>query len=351
MVFDKTGTLTEGRLRLHAVHVVEGAAREEEVLAWAAAAERTTRHPLADAVTKAAEARGLIVPTATESTTAPGSGVRATVEGRRVAVGLRDWVLAQVGPSSSSSGGGSSSSSSSSSGGGGGAALVPTTQTEVWVGVEGQGVVGRLTLSDSLRSDARAVIASLRGMGMRVMLLSGDSPEAAAAVAAAAGIAPGDARGGVRPEGKAAFVDELRGGGARVAMVGDGVNDAVALGAADVGVAMGGGTDAAGEASSVVLLGDRLGQVVEAVGLGRATLAKIRQNLGLAVVYNVFGIPLAAGALLPAWGLALNPTVAAGMMACSSLAVVGNSLLLRSAAGEGDAAAQAQQLTQQQGAA
>jgi Cu2+-exporting ATPase len=204
-----------------------------------------------------------------------------------------------------------------------------TGDTRVWVGWAKHGIAGSVTLRDVLRDDAIEVVHSLQKAGKRVVLLSGDAAEVVRAAAGQVGIPLADAHSRIRPEGKAAFVSKLRAAGATVAMVGDGVNDAVALSAADVGVAMGGGTDAAGEAAAVVLMGDRLGQLVEALELGRATLDKIKQNLGLAVAYNIIGIPIAAGLLLPAYDVALTPTVAAGAMACSSIAVVTNSLLLR----------------------
>ena len=188
-----------------------------------------------------------------------------------------------------------------------------------------------MTFTDTLRSDAREVVASLQQSGKRVILLSGDDEAVARQIGSDVGIAPADAHGRMRPEQKATFITDLRASGASVAMVGDGVNDAVALSAADVGVAMGGGADAAGEAASVVLMGNRLSQLLEGLHLGEATLAKIKQNLGLAVVYNVIGIPIAAGALLPAYGIALSPAAAATAMACSSVCVVMNSLLLRRA--------------------
>ncbi|KAK9846485.1 hypothetical protein WJX81_005091 [Elliptochloris bilobata] len=202
--------------------------------------------------------------------------------------------------------------------------------TTVYVGEAGRGVLGALGFRDALRPDAAATVARLRAMGLRVALLSGDNPAAVAAAAADAGIPADSAWGGMRPEAKAAAVAALRASGRTVAMVGDGVNDAPALAAADVGVALGGGADAAGEAAGIVLMGDRLGQVAEALALGRATLAKIRQNLAWALCYNLVAIPLAAGAALPAFGVALSPSAAGGLMAFSSLAVVGNSLLLRS---------------------
>jgi Cu2+-exporting ATPase len=148
-------------------------------------------------------------------------------------------------------------------------------------------------------------------------------------VGTALGIAREDIFGDVRPEEKAARVDAMRASGRKVAMVGDGINDAAALAAADVGVAMGGGVGAASDAASIVLLGDNPTQVVDAVELSRATFAKIKQNLGWAFAYNLVGIPIAAGALLPVTGLALTPSVAGGLMGFSSLGVMGNSLTLR----------------------
>lgn len=207
----------------------------------------------------------------------------AAVGDRHVAVGRRQWVQQRC------AAGGSTEASRDSPGGSSGSnssGLAPgsssSPDTEVWVGWSGQGLAGRLLLSDTLRPDARAVVSSLRSRGLRVLLLSGDRREAVAAMAAAAGIDPADAYAEVRPEGKAALVQQLRSQGRRVAMVGDGVNDAPALASAHVGVAMGGGTAVAGDAAGVVLLGDRLGQVDEALALGRATLAKIRQNLAWA---------------------------------------------------------------------
>lgn len=159
--------------------------------------------------------------------------------------------------------------------------------------------------------------------------LTGDTQEAVKSMAQQAGIIADNAWGGIDPKQKGVIIKQLQERYGVVAMVGDGVNDAPALAAADVGIAMSGGMDAAGEAASVVLMGDRLGQVLEAIDLGRSTYGKIKQNLAWALVYNLVGIPLAAGALLPQFGIALSPSVAGGMMAFSSLAVVTNSLLLR----------------------
>jgi len=359
VILDKTGTLTQGKLNLKSIHLrsssSSGIEEENEMLRLAAAVESTTTHPLAAAVVSAALSRGLKIVSLSavqDAFTVPGYGVTAIVDGsNRVAVGTRDWVATQVGPGQGWGWGSNdnnsssdddvvassfehpSSSSSSTSYNNNNNIDKGLQETEIWVGSEKHGgVMGRLTLVDSLRPDAAAMVDTLKkDMGIkRVLVLSGDQLKATQSAAAAAGIPPEDVYAGVNPEGKANFVRKLREQeGAVVAMVGDGVNDAVALSAANVGIAMGGGTDAAGEAASVVLPGDKLRQVPEALELGRLALGKIKQNLALAVAYNSIGIPLAAGALLPGWGIALSPTVAATMMAGSSIAVVTNSLLLR----------------------
>ncbi|KAI8473681.1 MAG: heavy metal translocatin [Monoraphidium minutum] len=332
VVMDKTGTLTQGKLQLASVRLPPGADRgdlggEARVLALAAAVEASTRHPLADAVAAAAAARGLALPAVGASATTPGCGVAAEVEGTPVLVGRPGWVLEQLPPPEAAA------AAALLNGGGAGGG---ERQTVVVVAAGGR-ALGVLGFKDTLRPDAAATVSALQGRGIRVHLLSGDDHGTAQAVAGQAGIAAADARGGMSPADKLEAIRAMQASGLKVAMVGDGVNDAPALAAADVGIALKGGLDAAGEASSVVLMGDRLGQVVDSVDLGRATLSKIRQNLGWALIYNVFGIPLAAGALLPSLGIALNPSAAGGMMALSSVAVVSNSLLLRLHRGGGGA--------------
>ncbi|PNW77102.1 hypothetical protein CHLRE_10g422201v5 [Chlamydomonas reinhardtii] len=342
VVLDKTGTLTEGKLRVLGIQTATqadyssssadggggGGGREQAVLTLAAAVEAATRHPLADAVLAEARRRGLAAPPAAEAAaTVAGRGVKARVDGVWVAVGRREWALEAV------TGG------AAGAGAAGAAADVAMTAppadasvagaSSVWVAVEGQGLVGRIWLRDTLRPDAAATVAALKAAGKQVHIMSGDDPATVAVVAAAAGVPAAAAAGGLTPADKLERVRALQAAGRTVAMVGDGVNDAPALAAADVGVALKGGLDAAGEASGLVLMGDRLGQLLEALELGGACLAKIRQNLVWALGYNVVGIPLAAGALLPSLGVALNPSAAAGMMAFSSVAVVSNSLMLR----------------------
>ncbi|DBA65639.1 TPA: hypothetical protein ACH3X2_002698 [Trebouxia sp. C0005] len=340
VAFDKTGTLTQGKMRLVGTNTAQGQ-DESELLRLAAAVEGSTRHPLADAVLLAANKANLQVPQAQDSTTEPGCGVTAIVEGQTVAVGRLDWVQHQIrirshssassssttttnDTNSNNSDGSSQNADSDSSIGSG-----MSGQSVVYVGLQGQGVIGALGFSDTLRPDSQYVVQQLHSRGIRVVVLSGDTQEAVTVVAQQAGVDPKSAWGGVSPKQKGVVVQQLQRQSGTVAMVGDGVNDAPALAAADVGIAMSGGMDAAGEAASVVLMGDRLGQVVEAIDLGCATYGKIKQNLAWALVYNLIGIPLAAGALLPQFGIALSPSVAGGMMAFSSLAVVSNSLLLR----------------------
>lgn len=201
--------------------------------------------------------------------------------------------------------------------------------TIVYVGVQGLGVVGALHFSDAIRPESRESIERLKDFGIQVMILTGDEHNVGLSVARKVGISEENIQGSMKPSEKAMFIENLKSTGHRVAMIGDGVNDTIALGIANVGMAMGGGSDAAGATANVVLLGNSLSQVADALTLGRATLNKIKQNLLLAVIYNGIGIPVAAGMLLPKYGIALTPAVAASMMAISSIVVVGNSLVLR----------------------
>eukprot|EP00798_Chlamydomonas_sp_ICE-L_P031536 gene31536-6721_t len=423
VVMDKTGTLTEGKLRVSRVSLLKGATTSEsEVLALAAAAESSTRHPLADAIIAEAMERGLQLPAVSDSATIVGSGVTAAVDGgKRAVVGKYEWVVEQVGVSSSGSSPPSWEDGQSAQGSTAEKGASAGGSTTVYVGVEGRGVLGRLSMNDSLRPDAIATVKRLQEMGIKVHILSGDNQETVNMVAQSTGVDLANAEGGMSPEqvvralsrscaasmscrgaivamsgdgvndapalaaadvdialkgglclpvcflphlslpnpcrsyaasmscrgaivamsgdgvndapalaaadklrridelrssgavvamvgdgvndapalaaaDKLRRIDELRSSGAVVAMVGDGVNDAPALAAADVGIALKGGLEAAGEAASVVLMGDRLHQVLDSLELGRATLSKIKQNLAWALVYNLVGIPLAAGA-------------------------------------------------------
>ena len=319
VVFDKTGTLTTGapvvtRVLL-ASDAPSSADAEGRLLALAAAVERCARHPLARAVTTEADARRVpSLPVEDASfRQEPGAGALARVQGRDVAVGSLAW-LRELGVQGDPS-------------------AVPHSadavgSTRVSVAVDGR-LSGEFVVADALRSGARDTVAALRSMGMRVVLLSGDRPDAAAALGASIGLLPADIHGGVRPAGKADFVAALQAGGAKVAMVGDGVNDTAALARADCGIALASSVGAASEVANIVLLRDNLGQVVDALMLSRATFAKIQQNLMWAFAYNIFGVPLAAGALLPSLGAALTPSAAAALMGFSSLGVMANSLSLQ----------------------
>ena len=207
-------------------------------------------------------------------------------------------------------------------------ALAAKGKTVVFVALNSE-LLGFIAVSDTLRAEAHDTIQQLRSMGLKVVLLSGDTTEAAEVVGAQLGISKADIIAGVRPAGKAQAIQQLQAQNHHVAMVGDGINDAPALSQADVGIALKAGTEVAMEAAQIVLMRDSLIDVVAAITLSRATFLKIRQNLFWAFAYNTLGIPIAAGLLLPSFGFVLNPAAAEALMAFSSVSVVTNSLLLR----------------------
>ena len=296
VVLDKTGTVTAGQMALTGIDPAAGESGEE-ILRLAAAVEHAAEHPIARAVAAAglaaAGARGL--PEATDFRALPGLGARSTVDGHDVVVG-RPALLAELGIE------------------------VPERAAGANVAVAWDGRYrGRLTVADTVKPTSAEAVARLRRLGMRPVMLTGDSAANAAAVAREVGIDEVVAE--VLPEGKVAAVHRLREAGAVVAMVGDGVNDAAALAAADLGIALGTGTDVAIEASDLTLVRGDLRLVPDAIGLSRATLGTIRGNLFWAFAYNVAAVPLAAAGLV-------TPVLAAGAMALSSLFVVGNSLRL-----------------------
>ncbi|MFN4153534.1 MAG: heavy metal translocating P-type ATPase [Paracoccaceae bacterium] len=300
VAFDKTGTLTEGRPE---VVKVLGAA---DTLALAAAVEAASEHPLAQAVLAEAARSGVAVQGASGFAARPGFGAEARVAGQRVAVGaarMFDAVPEALAAAADTAAG--------------------QGQSVLFVAVEGD-VTGLITVADTAKPHAAQAVAALRALGLRVRMISGDTQSAAQAVGASLGIAEVEA--GVLPDGKMAAI---RAAGEDLAFVGDGINDAPALAAAGVGIAMGTGTDIAIEAGDVVLMtGDPLA-VVDAIGIGRATMRNIRQNLVWAFGYNVALIPVAAGVLVPFGGPGLSPMLAAGAMALSSVFVVSNALRLR----------------------
>ena len=307
VILDKTGTVTAG-----APHVTDILAAEEEdpaqILAWAAAAEAASEHPLGEAIVAAARARGLPIAPAESFQAEPGRGVQARVGGHEVRLSsLASLEVPQALKARAEE-------------------LASQARTPVVVLVDGR-VRGLLAIADPLRPEAPEAVAALRRLGHAVVLLTGDHAGTARAVARALAIE--EVHAGVSPLGKAEVVAQARAAGRRVAMVGDGINDAVALARADVGIALGTGADVAMAASDVTLVRADLRGVVDAVLLARATLRIIRQNLFWAFGYNVLGIPLAAGVFEPATGWALSPVLASAAMALSSLSVVGNSLRLR----------------------
>ncbi|HEY1803210.1 MAG TPA: heavy metal translocating P-type ATPase [Terracidiphilus sp.] len=281
---------------------------EDDLLRLAAAAEERSNHPLAHAVVDAARDRGLSWRPAEEVQVVPGRGVTARVEGHECAMGneamFREFGIALPGDVE---------------------APVPGV-TRLWMALDGT-AAGYFDARDALRRDAADAIATLGKEGLRVLMLTGDSAQAAAPIAEQAGIKEVEA--GLDPAGKLERIRTLQKSGLRVAMVGDGMNDAAALAQADAGIAMGTGADLAQEAGDVLLLRTQPMAIPAALGLARETVRVMRQNLGWAVGYNVIGIPLAAGLLYPAFHILMTPWLAAAAMALSSVCVLGNSLRLR----------------------
>ncbi len=313
VVLDKTGTITEGKPAVTDVVLAPGAPVVEELLlGLIAAVERSSEHPLAAAIVAHAAARGIAVRDVTGFQSVTGLGARGEVDGRAVLVG-NPTLLARSGIATAPLDESAST-------------LAANGRTVIYAAVDGA-LAGVLGIADPIRATSRAAIARLHAMGLEVVMLTGDARRTAEAVAREAGVERVVA--GVLPEGKVAEVERLQRQGKVVAMVGDGINDAPALARADLGVAMGGGTDVAVEAADVTLMRQDLRAVADAIALARRTMWTMRQNLFWAFVYNVVGIPVAAGALYPAFGLLLSPVLASAAMAMSSVSVVTNSLRLR----------------------
>ena len=312
VVLDKTGTVTAGRPEVTDVWPVDSKALEPNVLlARAAAVEALSEHPLADAILRAARERGLELQHGQEFLSTPGRGALAHVDGMRVALGNRAY-LVSLGVDASPLDAHAE-------------ALREEGKTAVLVAFDGE-PAGVIAAADPLREGSLEAIASLRELGLAIVLLTGDEPRTAHAVAARVGIERVVA--GVLPEGKVEEIERLQRSGEVVAMVGDGVNDAPALARADVGIALGTGADVAIEAGDLSLLRADLRGVPAAVRLSRATMRTMRQNLFWAFAFNVVGIPIAAGVLYPAFGMLLSPVLASAAMAFSSVSVVTNSLRL-----------------------
>jgi Cu+-exporting ATPase len=311
LVIDKTGTLTEGKPKVVAVVPVRGI-NETEVIRLAASVERASEHPLARAIVDAAAERKVPLVEATDFDSPTGKGVVGTVDGHRLALGNANF-LAELKIST--------------------AALEADAErlrqdgaTAIYLAVDGKlsGIIG---IADPVKPTTPAALQALTAEGVRVVMLTGDNRTTALAVARRLGIAEVEAE--VLPEQKSAVVEKLRREGRVVAMAGDGVNDAPALAAAEVGIAMGTGTDVAIESAGITLLGGDLTGIVRARRLSAATMRNIRQNLFFAFIYNAAGVPIAAGALYPVFGILLSPIIAAAAMALSSVSVIGNALRLR----------------------
>ncbi|MEA2765192.1 MAG: P-type Cu+ transporter [Gemmatimonadaceae bacterium] len=311
VVLDKTGTVTEGTPAV--AHVIAlGALSEPETLAYAASLERHSEHPVAAAIVRAAVAQDLVLHPATEFRSRTGSGVTGKVQGHDVAVGngalMRDLGIAGEDPSLVH----------------GPSSL--TASSELYVALDGR-IVGVIAVSDTLRPTSREAVKKLQDLNVDVVLLTGDRFPTANAIAKEVGIDRVVAE--VLPQDKVAEIRRLQGLGRVVAMVGDGINDAPALAQSDVGISMPKGTDIAIEASDIALMRSDLRGVPAAISLSRQTMATMKQNLFWAFVYNVIGIPIAAGVLYPLTGLMLSPIIASAAMALSSVSVVTNSLRLR----------------------
>jgi len=310
VVFDKTGTLTEGRPSVTDVIAAAGV-DGAEILRLAAAADAQSEHPLATAVVAAAKQRALAVETPSHFEAVPGHGVQATVGGRTVLVG-NGKLLARNGVTT-----GLEREAE---------ALRAEAKTALYVAVDGR-TIGLIAVADRIRPTAKSAVAALHDLGIRVLLLTGDTRNTADAVARALGI--DDVRAEVLPGDKAAEVKGLEEQGRRVAMVGDGVNDTPALAAASVGIAIGAGTDVAIETAGIILMKDDPADVPAALVLARRVHRKIKQNLFWAAIYNLIAIPLAAGVLYPSLGVLLKPAWAALAMSASTVTVTVNALLLR----------------------
>ena len=312
IVLDKTGTITQGKPTVTDYLTVNGTAHELHLLNLASSLERNSEHPLAAAVVQYAQAQGVALVEAQGFEAVAGSGVQGSVAGQWVQIGTHRW-MQDLGISTE--------------------ALQPPWErlesagrTVVWLAVDGQ-LEAILAIADAVKPSSSRAIATLQRMGLEVVMLTGDNRRTAEVIAHEVGITRVFAE--VRPDQKSAQIQTLQREGQIVAMVGDGINDAPALAQADVGIAIGTGTDVAIAASDITLISGDLQGIVTAIQLSRATMGNIRQNLFFAFVYNVAGIPLAAGVLYPILGWLLSPMIAGAAMALSSVSVVTNALRLR----------------------
>ena len=318
LVVDKTGTLTEGKPRVTDVQVLAGFSREE-VLHLAGAVEAQSEHPLAAAVVASAREQGATLAKGEDFRSVTAGGVAGTVGGRVVLVGKTEFLRAEGVPGLEAL-----------------EAQAEACQREgrgvVFVAVDGQ-PAGYIVVADAIKGSTPEALRALRALGIKIVMLTGDHVATAGRIAKELGL--DDFAAGLSAADKRTRIDELRRKGARVAMAGDGVNDAPALAAADVGIAMATGTDVAMESAGITLLHGDLRGIERAFNLSRALMRNIRQNLAFAFLYNALGIPLAAGALYPVFGLLLSPMIAGAAMSLSSVSVIANALRLRAVRLEG----------------
>jgi Cu+-exporting ATPase len=310
LIIDKTGTLTEGKPTLSSV-IPQPGIYESDMLQLVASLERSSEHPLAAAIVNGAGAKHLVLGDVTGFNSVTGKGVTGTVSGKLLAVGNAElFTSLSIDPTALLNQA---------------EELRKQGQTVMLVALDGKaaGIVG---VADPIKESTPDAIRELRAAGLKVIMVTGDNATTAKAVADKLGI---EFRAGVLPQTKAEVVKEYQRKGAIVAMAGDGVNDAPALAQADIGIAMGTGTDVAMEAGGITLLKGDLRGILRARHLSRSTMRNIRENLFFAFVYNVVGVPLAAGVLFPAFGLLLNPMIAAAAMSFSSVSVIANALRLR----------------------
>jgi len=312
IVIDKTGTLTEGKPRL--TGCIPFDADADRMLQLAASLEQASEHPLAQAVVRGAKERNLALLRVTDFASVTGAGVSGRVDGRQVLVGTLDFLKEKFIRTASTMSPPAAED------------LQRQGQTVLFLAVDGK-LTALLAASDPIKPTTPAALQALHDLGLHVMMLTGDNPATARAVAEQLGI--DDFEAGVRPEQKIERIRALRTIGQVVAMAGDGINDAPALAEADVGIAMGTGTDVAIAAAGVTLVHGDLGGIVKAIQLSRKTMRNIRENLFFAFVYNMLGVPIAAGILYPFFGVLLNPMIAAAAMSFSSVSVIGNALRLR----------------------
>jgi len=311
VVVDKTGTLTEGKPTLTTI-VSEPGLEESDLLRLVASLERVSEHPLASAIVRGAEERGIATTDVSDFRSVTGKGVVGVVDGRTVAIG-NAALLTDIGTTAETMTGKADE-------------LRRNGETVMFVAVDGT-AAGLIGVADRIKATTEEAIRALRAEGLRIVMLTGDSRITADAVARSVGIDVVEAE--VLPEQKAAVIKRLQAEGRRVAMAGDGINDAPALAQADVGIAMGTGTDVAMESAGVTLVQGDLRGLIRARRLSRATMRNIRQNLFFAFVYNALGVPVAAGVLYPVFGLLLSPMIASAAMTFSSVSVIGNALRLR----------------------